>query len=89
MKPATAITILACTFLGSFTYSQYHLAQRLTESRDRVEASAQQGAQWMEDTTARLDQIHAGIESLTGDTLELAARIDDLNDRITHLETVQ
>lgn len=75
--------------LGAFGIGQYHLAQRLEDSRARVEQESAQGREWMEQTTAQLNQIHEGIERITGDTIELAQRIDGLSTRITTLETTQ
>lgn len=89
MKPTTALTILACTFLGSFAYSQYHLSDRIEVNRLKVEKETAAGRAWMKTTTAQLDRIHSGVEQLTGETLELVQRIDNLESRITHLETAQ
>ncbi|MGL4505018.1 MAG: hypothetical protein ACRCUF_04710 [Aeromonas sobria] len=56
---------------------------------EQLEQAAQRGKDWMRDTTAKLDTIQVGIEQITGETVELAQRIDNLATRVTTLEVTQ
>lgn len=55
----------------------------------QLEQAAENGRAWMEDTTARLEHITEGIERMTGETLELAQYIDNLEIRVTNPEVTQ
>lgn len=83
-------SILTILFLlGALGFGQYHLNQRLEHIRAEAQHSGEINRQRMASTTAQLDQIRDGVERITGDTLELANRIDGLSDRIIPLEANQ
>lgn len=78
---ATIITTVTLT-VGLITFSQWN-ADRAVKAREvQLEQAAQKGKQWMADTTARLDTIQAGIETITGETNALALYVETLADRL-------
>lgn len=74
----TVITTITLT-LGAMSFiAQEDLADR----NESLKAAAERGRVWMEETTTKLDQIQAGVEQVTGDTVQLSKQVEAMADRM-------
>ncbi|MGL4355676.1 MAG: hypothetical protein ACRCTP_17725 [Aeromonas popoffii] len=83
--------ILTVVTAGAFVLAAAHftISVQSAGDRDRLLQANQKAQQWMNDTTTRLDGIQAGIEKITGETVELAQQVHALADRLDALEATQ
>ncbi|MGL4755244.1 MAG: hypothetical protein ACRCXB_23030 [Aeromonadaceae bacterium] len=77
MKANDLITI-ATTVILTLGIGALARAPEDAAERARLEQAASDGRAWMEDTTAQLEAIREGVERITGDVVELAQRVDKL-----------
>ncbi|APU01186.1 hypothetical protein [Aeromonas phage 32] len=84
MKASDLITLgtTLSLLIGFFAFTAWSADQSLALREAELAQAAQSGRAWMADTTAKLEATLAGIEQITGETLQLSQRVDDLADRL-------
>ncbi|AWH15344.1 hypothetical protein [Aeromonas phage 14AhydR10PP] len=68
--------------IGLCALSVWKSDQEVARREAAITQAAQEGREWMQDTTAKLEATLAGIERLTGETVELAQQVDAMADRM-------
>lgn len=80
MKRTVIGTTVALTiFLIGIT--QWRADVAVAAERARWEQANAKAGVWMEATTAKLERINAGVERITGELVEIAQRVDNLESR--------